>query len=152
YAGGTNTLAPGDKLRYTITVKNVSNAGVANVMLRDAIPANTTYFASSTTLNGTPLADVSGMSPLVNGALIHSPSDPTPGSMPADPSNSQANVATITFTVVVNPNTPNGALICNQGFVSSSGSGLANQPSDDPRTSTPGDATCDVVGNHPVLY
>ena len=39
-------------MRYTITVKNISNADAANVMLRDAVPANTIYVAGSTTLNG----------------------------------------------------------------------------------------------------
>ncbi len=65
-----------------------------------------------------------GISPLVNGMLINSPADSTPGSMPADASSSQANVATITFNVVVNPNTPNGTLICNQSFVTAPGSGI----------------------------
>ena len=87
-------------------MKNISNAGAVNVLLRDAVPANTAYVAGSTTLNGAAVADVAGISPLVNGTLINSPADPTPGSMPADASSSQANVATITFSVVVNPNTP----------------------------------------------
>ena len=88
-----------------------------NVVLRDAVPANTTYVAGSTTLNGAAVADVAGLSPLVNGMLINSPADPTPGSMPADASSSPANVATITFDVVVNPNVLNGTVISNQGFV-----------------------------------
>src|SRR5262249_7077538 len=84
YLSNTNVLLASDTLRYTITVKNISNAGAVNVVLRDAVPANTTYVAGSTTLNGTAVADVAGMSPLVNGALINSPADPAPGSMPAD--------------------------------------------------------------------
>src|SRR4029077_2024251 len=94
--------------------------------------------------------DLPGTSPLENGMLINSPANSTPGSMPADASNSQANVATITFNVVVNANTPSGTLICNQSFVS--GSGIADQPSDDPRTAASNDRTCDMVGNRPVLY
>src|SRR5262249_27633622 len=77
-------LLAGDTLRYTITVKNIGNEDAVNVTLRDAVPVNTTYVAGSTTLNGAPVADVGGLSPLVNGMLIHSPADPTPGSMPAD--------------------------------------------------------------------
>ena len=84
--------------------------------------------------------------------LINSPVNTTPGSMPADASNSQANVATITFNVVVDPNTPNGTLICNQSFVTAPGNGNVNQPSDDPRTPASNDRTCDIVGNRPVLY
>ena len=155
YPGNPNVLLPGDRLRYTITVTNISNASAANVVLRDAVPANTTYVASSTTLNGSAVADIAGMSPLTTGMMINSPSNTTPGWMPADPPNnvaSQANTATITFTVTVNPNTPNGTLICNQSFVAASGSGIAGQPSDDPRTPASNDRTCDIVGNRPVLY
>jgi uncharacterized repeat protein (TIGR01451 family) len=152
YVRDPNVLLAGDALRYTITVKNISNAGALNVTLRDAVPANTTYVAGSTTLNGAAVADVGGASPMVNGMLINSPANSSPGSMPAVASNSQASVATITFNVTVNPNTPNGTVICNQSFVTASGSGIVNQPSDDPRTPAPNDQTCDIVGNRPVLY
>ena len=152
YLRDPNVLLAGDTLRYAITVKNIGNTGAVNVALRDAVPANTTYVANSTILNGAALADVAGVPPLVNGTLINSPADPTPGSLPADPSSSQANVATITFNVAVNPNTPNGTLICNQSFITAPGSGILDQPSDDPRTPAANDRTCDMVGNRPVLY
>src|SRR4030095_10458164 len=90
--------------------------------------------------------------PLVNGMAINSPANTTPGSMPADASSSQANVATITFDVVVNGNVANGTVISNQGFVTAAASGVVDQPSDDPRTPTPNDPTIDIVGNRPVLY
>src|SRR5213593_2463601 len=70
--------------------------------------------------------------------------------MPADASSSPANVATITFNVVVNPNAPDGTVISNQGVVSATG--IVDQPSDDPRTPAPNDPTQDIVGNHPALY
>ncbi|PYR16325.1 MAG: hypothetical protein DMF98_28210, partial [Acidobacteria bacterium] len=111
YLRDPNVLLAGDTLRYTITVKNIGSGDAVNVVLRDAAPANTTYVAGSTTLNGAAVADVTGLSPLVNGMRINSPADPTPGSMPADASNSQANVATITFNVVVNPNVVNDTVI-----------------------------------------
>src|SRR4029434_1008170 len=129
---------------------NISNANAVNVVLRDPVPANTTYVAGSTTLNVAAVADVAGVSPLVNGMLINSPADPTPGSMPADASNSQVNVATITFNVVVNANVPDGTIISNQGFVSATGN--VDQPSDDPRTPALNDATRDIVGNQSGLY
>src|SRR5206468_12973224 len=150
YLRDPNVLLAGDTMRYTITVKNISNADAVNVMLRDAVPANTAYVAGSTTLNGAKVADVAGVSPLVNGMLINSPANPTPGSMPADASSNPANVATITFDVVVNPNTPDGTIISNQGVVSATG--IVDQPSDDPRTPAPNDPTQDKVGNLPVLY
>ena len=116
------------------------------------MPANTTYVAGSTTLNGAAVADVAGLSPLVNGMLINSPADPTPGSMPADASSSPANVATITFNVVVNPGVVNGTVISNQGFVTAVDNGIVDQPSDDPDTPTANDPTRDIVGNLPLLY
>jgi uncharacterized repeat protein (TIGR01451 family) len=150
--GDPNILLAGDTLRYTITVKNFGNADAANVLLRDAVPTNTTYVAGSTTLNGAAVADIAGVSTLVNGMLIHPPADPTPGSMPADASSNTANVATITFNVVVNPNVADGTIISNQGFVSAVGNGIVDQPSDDPRTPIANDPTRDVAGNHPLLY
>src|SRR5262249_61895147 len=55
--GDPNILRPSETLRYTITVKNIGNAGAVTVVLRDAMPANTTYVAGSTTLNGAAVAD-----------------------------------------------------------------------------------------------
>ena len=151
--GDPSILLAGETLRYTITIANIGNENAANVVLRDAVPpVNTTYVAGSTTLNGAPVADVAGLSPLVNGMLIHPPGDPTPGSMPADPSASPPNVVTITFDVVVSPTAPNGTVISNQGFVSAVASGIVDQPSDDPDTPIPNDPTRDIVGNLPLLY
>src|SRR5205809_2575007 len=89
YLRDPNVLLAGDTMRYTITVKNISNADAVNVVLRDAVPVNTTYVAGSTTLNGAAVADGAGLSPLVNGRRINSPADATPGLMPADASSSQ---------------------------------------------------------------
>jgi len=150
--GNPAVLLAGETLRYTITVANIGNENALNVVLRDAVPVNTTYVAGSTTLNGTVVPDVGGLSPLVNGLLIHPPSDPTPGSMPADASAAPANVATITFDVVVDPTVVDGTVISNQGFVTAGGSGIVDQPSDDPGTPIANDPTRDIVGNFPLLY
>src|SRR6266571_993920 len=150
--GDPNVLLAGETLRYTITVKNIGNEDAVNVVLRDAVPVNTTYVAGSTTLDGAAVADVRGLSPLVNGMLIHSPADPTPGAMPADASNTPTNVATITFDVVVSPTVADGTVISNQGFVSAVQNNIVDQPSDDPRTPIPNDPTLNIVGNHPLLY
>jgi uncharacterized repeat protein (TIGR01451 family) len=150
--GDPTVLLAGEKLRYTITVKNISNADATNVTLRDAVPVNTNYVAGSTTLNGAAVADIAGESALVNGMLINSPANPTPGSMPADTSSSPANVATITFDVMIKATVPDGTIISNQGFVSAPAIGTVDQPSDDPRTPAPNDPTRDIVGNHASLY
>jgi uncharacterized repeat protein (TIGR01451 family) len=150
--GDPNVLLAGETLRYTITVKNVGNEDAVDVVLRDGVPANTTYVTGSTTLNGAPVPDSGGLSPLVNGILINSPADATPGSMPADASSNPANVATITFDVVVDPSVVDGTIISNQGFVSAIANGIVDQPSDDPDTPIPDDPTLDIVGNLPLLY
>ena len=150
--GDPNVLLAGETLRYTITVKNIGNANAANVVLRDLVPANTTYVAGSTKLNGLSVPDSAGLSPLVNGMPINSPADTTPGSMPANASKTQANVATITFNVVVNPNVVNGTVISNQGFVTAADSGIIDYPSDDPNTPIANDPTRNIVGNLPLLY
>jgi uncharacterized repeat protein (TIGR01451 family) len=151
--GSPTVLFAGDTLRYTITVKNTGNEDAVNVTLRDAVPpVNTTYVAGSTTLNGAVVPDAGGLSPLVNGMLIHPPSTATPGAMPADPSGSAPNTATLTFLVTVNLNVPNGTVISNQGFVSAVSQGLVDVPSDDPRTPIANDPTRDIVGNNPLLY
>ncbi|HWR14926.1 MAG TPA: hypothetical protein VN577_08860 [Terriglobales bacterium] len=147
-----NVLLAGETLHYTITVKNIGNANATNVVLRDLVPASTTYVAGSTTLNGVAVSDSGGLSPLVNGMKINSPADATPGSMPADPSTSQANVATITFNVVVNANVVNGTVISNQGFVTAVDNAIVDFPSDDPDTPIANDPTRDIVGNLPLLY
>jgi uncharacterized repeat protein (TIGR01451 family) len=88
----------------------------------------------------------------VNGLPIHPPSNPTPGTMPADVPPNANNVATITFDVVIIPTVPDGTVISNQGFVSAVSNGIVDQPSDDPDTPIPNDPTRDIVGNHSLLY
>jgi uncharacterized repeat protein (TIGR01451 family) len=144
--GDPNVLLAGETLRYMLTVRNTGTGNAANVTLRDNVPANTTYVAGSTRLNGAVVADVAGQSPLVNGMLINSPADTTPGSMPAGAT------ATITFDVVVNSNVANGTVISNQGFVTAGASGITDQPSDDPDTPAVNDPTRDIVGNLPLLF
>jgi large repetitive protein len=150
--GDPAVLLAGERLRYTLTVKNIGTDDAADALLRDEIPANTTYVAGSTTLNGIPVADTaSGGSPLSDGILINAPENPTPGAMRADPTDTQDNVATITFEVRVNDDVVDGTVISNQGFVSAPAGGVADQPSDDPRTPIANDPTRDVVGNAPLL-
>jgi len=153
--GDPAVLLAGDTLRYTITVKNIGTENAINVTLRDQLPANTTYVANSTTLNGAAVADPSAsVSALQNGFLIHSPGDATAGAMPADATGTATNVATVTFDVVINNGVVSGTIISNQGFVTGSGTGsgtFPQKPSDDPATSTPDDPTLKIVGNLPLV-
>ena len=149
-------LMAGDTLRYTLTIKNIGDEDAVNVQLRDSTPANTTYVANSTTLNGSAVPDPGpGLNPLTTGILINAPENLSPGYMRADTAAGANNVATVIFDVVVDPAAMNGLIIENQGFVSSDGQGSGTQPdlpSDDPDTAVPDDPTRDVVGNVPLLY
>ena len=148
--GDPNVLLAGETLRYTITVRNTGTDNASGVDIVDQVPANTTYVAGSTTLNGSPVPDAAGgMSPLIDGILLNAPQDPTPGAMNAGVAD---NTATITFDVVVYPDLPDGTVISNQAFVSAVDQGVADIPSDDPRTDVPDDPTRDVVGNFPLLF
>lgn len=48
-----NFATIGDKLTYTITIKNVGNVNATNVQFIDATPANTVFVGGSVTVNGT---------------------------------------------------------------------------------------------------
>ena len=148
--GNPNLLLAGETLRYTITVQNTGTDHATGVDITDQVPANTTYVAGSTTLNGIAVADAAGdVSPLIDGISINAPEDTTPGVMNAGVAD---NTATIVFDVAVYPDAPDGTIISNQAFVSAVDQGIADQPSDDPRTPVPDDPTQDVVGNFPLLF
>ena len=97
---------PGDVLRYTITIYNTGSVAATDVMLRDQVPANTTYVASSTTLNGTPYAQPDGgVSPLIGGISV--------GTLAPNTS------AVVQFDLRVNAGVAAGTVISNQATVSS---------------------------------
>src|SRR6185436_7689651 len=79
-----------------------------DVVLSDSVPANTTYVANSTILNGSPVGQPdNGVSPLASRINI---SSIAPGS-----------TAVLQFDLRVNPGTPAGTQISNQAVVSSAG-------------------------------
>ena len=93
---------PGDKLQYTVKLKNTGTSPVTNVVFTDPMPANTQYVAGSSTLNGNSAGSFSDDTLTVNvGGL-----------------NASA-TATITFQVIVNSGTATGTVISNQGVVDS---------------------------------
>jgi uncharacterized repeat protein (TIGR01451 family) len=154
YLGASTTvLRAGDRMRYTITVKNIGTDNATGVVIRDQVPVNTTYVAGSTTLNGTQQNDnAQGITPLAVGIPVYAPENTTPGAMRADATNTTSNVATLTFDVTVYPDLADGTVISNQAFVSAVDFGIVDYPSDDPRTPIANDPTRDVVGNKPLLF
>ena len=104
--GSPGIVDPGDVLRYTIHVQNSGVVAATGAMLKDAVPANTTYVANSTTLNGAPVRQPDGgISPLISGVDLGSVA---PGT-----------TAVLQFDLRVNPGTPAGTVISNQATLSS---------------------------------
>jgi uncharacterized repeat protein (TIGR01451 family) len=138
---------PGDVLHYTITAFNTGTVPATGVMLIDAVPADTTYVADSTTLNGLPVGQPdSGASPLASGIPISSAdlTPPLPGAGAGILTPGGA--AVLEFDLQVDAGVPGGTLISNQAVVSSLE--LPNLPTDgdgDPATGP--EPTVVVVGN-----
>jgi uncharacterized repeat protein (TIGR01451 family)/fimbrial isopeptide formation D2 family protein len=142
------SLAPGDVINYTITIGNTGNENAKNVSLTDSIPANTTYVANTTKLNGAVVADSNGASPLSAGMAVNTPGAPA-GWVGA------GETAVVEFQVSLGANVVSGTIISNQATLNGGGEGsgpVAPVLSDDPDTEANGDATLRVVGNVPILY
>ena len=120
---------PGDTLRYTITIGNTGTIAATGVVFSDAVPAGTTYVADSVVLNGIPYGRPDGgASPLTAGIDVSSadmtPPLPAAGKGTVGP----GQTATITFEVTIDPAVAVGAVISNQGRVSSAE--LPDEPTD----------------------
>jgi uncharacterized repeat protein (TIGR01451 family)/fimbrial isopeptide formation D2 family protein len=129
----------GDVLRYTLTVSNANAIAATGVQLTDAVPANTTYVADSTTLNGVAVgAPDGGVSPLAAGLAVNSAGSAA-GTVAGHAS------AVVTFDVQVDAGTPAGTVISNQGLLDSNE--LPVEPTDADGIDSNGDQpTLVVVG------
>jgi uncharacterized repeat protein (TIGR01451 family) len=133
---GNNAPDPDDTLLYTFVVTNSSGNPATDVVLTDQIPANTTYVAGSTTLNGAPVADAGGASALVNGLPINSSGEPA-GSIAGNSS------ATVTLAVTINAGVAGGTVIRNQGVLASTE--LPDEPSDADGVDSNGDQPTEII-------
>ena len=136
--GTTGTLASqNDVLEYTINVKNLSGLNLTAAKLMDNIPAGSAYILGSTRLNGTTVADVSGVMPFTGaGATIQSPASPSGVLKPNIP-------AVIKFRVKV---TANGGNITNYAIVEALyNSGPVVQNTNTVFTNLSPDPTCSLV-------
>ncbi|HVS22791.1 MAG TPA: THxN family PEP-CTERM protein, partial [Gammaproteobacteria bacterium] len=109
---------PGDVLRYTIRIHNNGQSPVTHVVLRDVVPANTTYVADSMTLNGLAVGRPdNGVSPLIAGIDVSSQNltPPLPG--PGAGTLSAGGTAVVQFDLRVNDGVPPGTVISNQAAV-----------------------------------
>ncbi|MEM6731211.1 MAG: hypothetical protein AAF658_06625, partial [Myxococcota bacterium] len=64
------TASAGQSVFYSIDVVNDGSADATGVLLTDPIPAGSVYVAGTTRLDGAPVADVGGASPLVGGLSL----------------------------------------------------------------------------------
>ncbi len=74
---GGGTVTPGSLVHYTITVKNVGNAGATGVTISDPLPANTTFVSADTggaaggsVVTWTGLAVPAASAPVANGGVV----------------------------------------------------------------------------------
>jgi uncharacterized repeat protein (TIGR01451 family)/fimbrial isopeptide formation D2 family protein len=109
----TGTAQPGDLLEYTVVISNRGDTAATSTVFSDAIPANTTYVAGSTKLNGAAAGDMPG--PIA----VQSPGAPS-GQLDVG----AANAATVIFHVTINnPISPGVTEVRNRGGVSGNGQG-----------------------------
>jgi uncharacterized repeat protein (TIGR01451 family) len=121
-AGTPGIVDPDDVLHYTITVFNDGAVPATGVVLADRVPANTTYVADSTTLNGLPVGRPDGgVAPLEAGIAISSSdlTPPLPG--PGGGTLTAGASAVVEFDLRVDTGVPGGTIISNQAVVSSDG-------------------------------
>jgi uncharacterized repeat protein (TIGR01451 family) len=98
FNGTTNPKRiPGAVVRYSIVVTNSGAANATNVVVRDAIPASTTYAASTITLNAGALTDAGDLDAGDMGATNSGEVTVNIG-----PLASSGGTATVTFDVTVN--------------------------------------------------
>ena len=117
-ASSPGIVDAGDVLRYTISVYNNGAVPLTQVMLRDAVPANTTYVADSMTLNGLPVGQPDGgVSPLVAGVDLSSANLTPPLPAPGAGMLSAGQSAVVTFDLRVDDGTLPGTVIANQAVV-----------------------------------
>jgi uncharacterized repeat protein (TIGR01451 family) len=117
-ASSPGIVDAGDVLRYTIRIHNNGAGPITQAMLRDSVPANTTYVADSMTLNGEPVGRPDGgVSPLVAGIDVSSSdlTPPLPG--PGAGTLSGGQMAVVQFDLRVNDGVPPGTVISNQALV-----------------------------------
>jgi uncharacterized repeat protein (TIGR01451 family) len=100
-------VEPGEEITYTLTASN-SGSGTANsCTLTDVPPSHVTYVPSSTTLNGNPVPDSGGTSPLFAGMEVNSPGQPQGVIGPGE-------TATVTFKVQVDDDAPDDYELVNK--------------------------------------
>jgi uncharacterized repeat protein (TIGR01451 family) len=107
------SLMPGDVVQFTIVATNGGSGAANRVVVRDAIPAGTTYVSgSATTTSGTIAVRSSASGGWVVARIGEGATQRLGGTLPAGAAE------TIAFSVRVDEGLPNGAVVLNRGRVS----------------------------------
>jgi len=139
-------LLPGDKLKYTIVVKNTGDDDAIDVVLNDPLPAGITYVKGSLSIDGKPKTDAASddeaefnaSSNTVVARLGEGATAAAGGSI------AQQVTTTVTFEVTVDPS-PTGTTVANQATITSGGKSIDVKVTD----STDGDPT--QPGSQPTI-
>ena len=147
--GSPGIVDPDDTLRYTITIYNNGSVPATIVELFDDVPANSSYVADSTTLNGAPIGRPDGgVFPLAARIDVSSADLPLPGA--GEGVLSPGESAVIQFDLLVDAAAVRGSLIVNQATVYSAE--VANLLTDgDGNPATGPEPTIVVVGDAQTL-
>ena len=147
--GSPGIVDPDDTLRYTITIYNNGNVPATIVELFDEVPANTSYVADSTALNGTAIGRPDGgVFPLAARIDVSSADLPVPGASEGILSPGES--AVVQFDLLVDSAAVRGSLIVNQATVYSAE--VANLLTDgDGNPATGPEPTIVVVGDAQAL-
>jgi hypothetical protein len=143
-------LSPGDLVEYSIVLRNGGITAATNSKYQDTLPSGTTYIANSTKMNTVTVADVASAFPYTTAKLVNSPGAAT-GVVSADltPAITTDKEVTITYRVrISDPFTATPRQVSNQGTFTSDD--FATIRTDDPSTTTPGDATITPINTPPV--
>jgi len=121
----SGTVTRGSVILYTLRAGNDGGAPATGCTLVDDIPTYTSYVTETTTLNGSPVADVGGASPLVAGMAVNSPGEAAGMIAPGEE-------AVVTMLVQVGSDIPLGATVSNTATASAEGTTAAGATSDNP--------------------
>ncbi len=108
------TLDRGQVVTYTLSASNSGNQSATACTIADAVPSYTDYVPNSTTLNGAPVADAGGTTPLAAGMPVKSPGQPA-GAIAA------SEQAVVTFQVKLSDDLPQGAPVENDATLTADG-------------------------------
>jgi Bacterial Ig domain/Domain of unknown function DUF11/Cadherin-like domain len=144
-------LSPGDLVEYSVVLRNGGITAGTNSKYQDTLPSGTTYIAGSTKMNTVAVTDGAGSTfPYTVAKLVNSPGAAA-GVVSADltPAITTDKEVTITYRVrISDPFTATPRQVSNQGTFTSDD--FVTIQTDNPNTTTPGDATITPINTPPV--